>query len=101
MSGIIISVIPPTFFTFTPTTSSTFSVTMPIASRVDLTGYDSGALVVRVSTMTFTAAGGTDTLTVNVLADGWDADNPNLDFSATGTNVATKQYASPQSGVTS
>ena len=95
MSGILLTVIPPTTYSFSPLVSSTFAVKMPIASRIDVLGYESGSLVVRAHAMNLPDSGGGDTLNVRVLADGWNCDDPGVDFGQSGALLASTLFTSP------
>jgi len=87
MSGMLLCIVPPTVFNFDNLIGTIGkSVSVPIAQRIDTSGYESGVLQVRVHSVNLTGA---DTITVTITPHGYTPDDPGLDFGSVGTVLQT------------
>jgi len=96
MSGIVLSVIPPTTFSFSGAQASAIMV-VPIASRIDLSGFETGALQVRLHTNSSVAQA--DTIAINVFPDGYTPDDPGTPWDTLAANaIQSVNFSGPAPG---
>ncbi len=73
MSGIILTVLPPTTYTFSSLQGASATQFLTLAEHIDVSQFESGILQVRLHAATNTQ----DTINVAVLPDGYTPDDPN------------------------
>src|SRR5689334_15726410 len=89
MSGMLISVVPPTLYDFVSLATGQ-SVAFNVASRIDTTGVEAAVLQVRVHTVNLNTG---DSITVDAVPHGYSPDDPGTDFGQVGTTMATASFA--------